>query len=285
MIRLADKGDIPSLKEIWRISFGDGDEYINMFMDEQFEKAETVVREEDGKVVSMLFLFRCSFSISGKGHPSFYLYAAATLPEYRGRGIMGDMLVFSKDYASKKGMDFIILSPAEKGLYDYYGRFGFLKCFGSLRAVTKANGSDSVPAEFEPRLVRDNLSLRNGKVEKADGVLWDEDYFKYALRENEFTGGKILCTKDGYGMYYKEKDRIVFKEIIAEDLQKARDFAGAVCKTERCREAEMLLPADAAGNFDGCEIVNTGMAVALNDSSERILSDFHNNAYLGLTLG
>lgn len=287
LIRLADKRDIPSLKEIWRISFGDGEEYINMFMDERFEKAETVVCEEDGEVVSMLFLFRCSFSLSRKLYPSFYLYAAATLPEYRGRGIMGNMLTYSKEYAAKKGLDFIILSPAEKGLYDYYGRFGFVKCFSSLRTVVKANVSHKLSAEFTPFSVRENLSLRNGEVGKTDGVVWDEDFFRYALGENEFTEGKNRCTENCYGLYYKDKDRILFKELIAGDLKGACDFAGAVCGAEGCREAELMVPVnlDSAEKLKECEIVNTGMAAALRDEAEKLLSDFHNNAYLGLTLG
>lgn len=287
MIRLADIKDIPSLKEIWRISFGDSEEYIDMFMEKQFKCAETVVYEEDDKVIAMFFLFRCDFSISGKAYPSFYLYAAATLPEYRGRGIMGSMIKFSKEYASKNGFDFIILSPAEKGLYDYYRRFGFSECFKSAKISLKAKTKEECPLSLLRNRAAENFSLRNRIVKNTDGVLWDYDFFKYAVEENAYTHGESYMADGCYGIYFKEKDNIVFKELIAENKETAFHFAMNICKKENCQSAELLLPVNLDGvkNSDEYESVNVGMAVPLNNKSEKAFSDFNKNAYLGLTLG
>ena len=58
MIRFADEKDIPQLKEIWHISFGDSKEYIDMFMEQQFKNAKTVVYEEDSEISLYVFPFQ-----------------------------------------------------------------------------------------------------------------------------------------------------------------------------------------------------------------------------------
>lgn len=287
MIRFADEKDIPGLKEIWHISFGDSKEYIDMFMEQQFKEALTVVYEEDEKIFSMFFLFRCDFSIKGRNHPSFYLYAAATLPQHRGKGIMGKMLEFSKSYAAEKDLDFIILSPAEKSLYDYYKRFGFKTCFKSQSISLELKSKDGYAASFSENDFEKMLTLRNAAVKKSDGILWDEKYFRYAVHENDYTSGKTVSIKDCYGIYFKEDDRIIFKEIIGESAEKALCFALRVCKEENANSAQITVPvcyecAEISGNNI---FVDTGMAVPLNSKAENALENSDKNAYLSLTLG
>lgn len=287
LIRFADEKDIPQLKEIWHISFGDSEEYIDMFMEHQFKNAQTVVYEEDSKILSMFFLFRCDFSINGKTHPAFYLYAAATLPQYRGKGIMGKMLEFSKSYAAENGFDFIILSPAEKSLYNYYGRFGFKACFKSQKISLNIKSKKKYTQSFSEKDFEKMLTLRNTEVKISDGVLWDEDFFRYAVYENGYTKGKTKSSEGCYGIYFKEDDHIIFKEFIGENPEKALDFVLNVCKDEKVNSAQLTVPVcfEWTENSDECILFNTGMAVPLNSEAEKALENSDKNAYLGLTLG
>lgn len=287
MIRFADEKDIPGLREIWHISFGDSKEYIDMFMEHQFKNALTVVYEEDSKILSMFFLFRCDFSIRGKNHPSFYLYAAATLPQYRGKGIMGKMLEFSKSYAAEKNFDFIILSPAEKSLYDYYSRFGFKACFKSKKITLALKGEDEYRANFSENDFEKMLTLRDAAVKKADGVLWDEEFFRYAVYENDYTSGKNRSTKECYGIYFKEDDHIIFKELIGESSKQVIDFALSICKEENVNSAQIAVPVcrECTEISENYVLIDTGMAVSLNSEAQKALENSDKNAYLGLTLG
>lgn len=287
MIRFAAEKDIPGLREIWHISFGDSKEYIDMFMEHQFKEALTVVYEEDGKVFSMFFLFRCDFSISGKKHPSFYLYAAATLPQHRGKGIMGKMLEFSKSYAAEKNFDFIILSPAEKSLYDYYSRFGFKACFKSKKISLNMKNEKEYAANFSENDFEKMLTLRNAAVKKTDGIIWDEEFFRYAVYENDYTSGKTRSTKECYGIYFKEDDHIIFKELIGENAKKAIDFALSICKEENVNSAQIAVPVcrECTEISENYVLINTGMAVPLNSEAQKALENSDKNAYLGLTLG
>lgn len=287
MIRFADEKDISQLKEIWHISFGDSKEYIDMFMEHQFKNALTVVYEEDSKIFSMFFLFRCDFSIRGKNHPSFYLYAAATLPQYRGKGIMGKMLEFSKLYAAEKNFDFIILSPAEKSLYDYYSRFGFKACFKSKKISLALEREDEYAANFSENDFEKMLTLRDAAVKKSDGVIWDEEFFRYAVYENDYTSGKTRSTKECYGIYFKEDDHIIFKELIGESSKKAINFALSICKEENANTAQINVPlnCECTEISENDVLIDIGMAVPLNSGAQKALENSDKNAYLGLTLG
>ena len=86
MVVFADKSREAELIEIWKQSFGDREEYIRMFFAWNLAKTMVLVYEVDGKAVSVAYLLPVTYEKTGqKVVPCWYLYAAATLPEYRGR--------------------------------------------------------------------------------------------------------------------------------------------------------------------------------------------------------
>lgn len=281
LIRKGNPEEKEAIINIWQRCFGDEREYIEMFLREKQDEVTPVVCEKDGSLVSMLFLFPCSFRLSGEDFPAFYLYAAATLPEFRGEGIMGEMIEFSKAYAEEKGKEFIILSPAEESLYSYYNRFGFVPCFKSDRITLSCSSrSDKLlPADASKA-----YKLRNTAF--SDGVLWDESAFNYAVKENEFCGGKSAFYKTAYGIYYKNKDSIIFKEVFAESEKSLISLVNKICREEKCENALLSLPEGQAVSeyFKEKRKVKTGMAAPLSERAENILSQSAGNAYLALTL-
>ena len=110
------------LKALWEAVFGDTRQVTDAFFKNAFFPEGCFYESVDGKAVSALYLLPVTLG-EKKG---FYLYAAATLPEHRGRGLMGLLINEALAYA-KAQADFVYLCPAEASLYDYYRRFGFLK--------------------------------------------------------------------------------------------------------------------------------------------------------------
>ncbi len=113
------------LADLWHEVFGDDYDYINLLFSSEFDICDTFLKECDGKVVSALYLLRSNIDFEGKRYHGRYLYAAATSPEYRGKGIMAELINEAKLYCEKKKLDFISLVPANEGLYNYYSKFGF----------------------------------------------------------------------------------------------------------------------------------------------------------------
>lgn len=127
MLISPEKKVIPDLFSLWKTCFHDEDGYINLFFEKEFENCKTFAAFEDGEAVSVLYLLDCFIALDGARYDGYYLYAAATKPECRSKGLMSALIKEAEDFAGKEGRAFIALVPGEESLYGYYDRFGFDK--------------------------------------------------------------------------------------------------------------------------------------------------------------
>lgn len=123
------KSDYPELKALWKTVFGDSDDVLDYFFENTVETENIYACRKDGKIVSAFYLIESSLIENKKEFSAKYLYAAATLPEYRKQGIMGDMIRYAAGILKIKGTDLLILYPADEKLYEYYGKLGFVSKF------------------------------------------------------------------------------------------------------------------------------------------------------------
>lgn len=115
-----------SLAHLWHTVFGDSYDYISLMFKPEYEKDIICFCELDGeKAVSAFYLIKNALSFNNCLYNGYYLYAAATLPEYRKSGIMSRLIKEAQSYCEEIGFDFISLVPSEESLYSYYSRFGF----------------------------------------------------------------------------------------------------------------------------------------------------------------
>lgn len=130
--------DVPAQRELWKLAFGDSDEYIDNFYNTYYRPERVVVLEEDGVVRSMTAWFDTAFVVPGQGeYRAAYLYAVATHPDCRGRGLAGKLLAGADGYFRSLGIPAVTTVPAEPSLHDFFGANGFRECFrvlgGTLR--------------------------------------------------------------------------------------------------------------------------------------------------------
>ena len=107
--------------KIYKDAFGSSEPFDTMLFEGFGDCIHTVQRE--GKIVSMLFKLPCELEFGGKSEKIYYIYAAATDDEYRGRGYMSALI---RDVA-KKSADPLFLKPATKELEGFYEKIGFKK--------------------------------------------------------------------------------------------------------------------------------------------------------------
>jgi len=247
MIETATANDIAALSENWRLCFGDSDEYIAFFMQNRFVPADTLVARENGAVVSQLFLLPGAVRLAGETHPAHYLYAAATRPEWRGKGHMARLIGAARAYARGRAVEYIALVPGEASLYDYYARHGFLRCFTYKtleysRAELKEIAAKAAPGheygtETGAADAATITALRDSALRSRDAFLWDERAVRYALREHlAYRGGSVCAVRDG--------------ELRAWMLTEQR--GGAVYVSE-CVVADGDFPCAAKALLDACD--------------------------------
>lgn len=180
------------LKRIWQICFGDDQDYIELYFAHRFRREEMLVYVVDGRPVSMLSLLPAELYTGGAAQPMRYVYAVATLPEYRRRGFARILLEEGRRQTGEP----LALVPASKELWDYYGRLGFVQAF-SLEEYTVTQEEIAACESEQNGQEYWLLTVTPGEYRKireaafaADGyVSWSEEAIAYALRENDFAGG------------------------------------------------------------------------------------------------
>ena len=131
--RFARPEDRPALSRLWLACFpGDTMETVRAVFGRLALETECLVAAPDGFPVSMLLLLPQRYAAAGRSLPVQYIYAAATLPAYRGRGYCGALLKAAFEVGRSRGQAASFLRPASQGLTDYYTQFGYRPFFGFL---------------------------------------------------------------------------------------------------------------------------------------------------------
>lgn len=101
-------GEEPALRAVWKTVFGDSDAFLDAFFRLVYRPGMAAVAEAEGRIVSAAYAVPLQNAV--------YLYAVATLPAFRGRGL-GEAVTM----AAAGGRP-AYLCPAETSLRDWYAR-------------------------------------------------------------------------------------------------------------------------------------------------------------------
>lgn len=125
-IRIAQREDLPQLKHIWKLCFGDEDSHIDFYFANRNWTEENAVLLSDGEIVSMLSMIPVEVVRSGgERFGASMLYAIATHPEYQKQGIAGRLMDFAGQYLLDKGVGATMLVPAGEELFRFYEHKGY----------------------------------------------------------------------------------------------------------------------------------------------------------------
>lgn len=131
-IRPSTPADVPSIRELWSLAFGDSGAYMDAFLTHchSLHPERTLVLEEDGVVCSMTTWMDTAFVTPDRTeHPAAYIYAVATHPNARSRGFAAKVLAWAEEHLRALGYAAMTTVPSEPSLHNYYGSLGFRECF------------------------------------------------------------------------------------------------------------------------------------------------------------
>lgn len=204
------------LKEIWKVCFGDDDEYIQFYFSNAYQIRNTLVCAENDVIAAMMTVLPCILSVRGKQHRGSYVYAVATRPEYRKQGLMTRMHDQAKKLCEQRGDHFLTLVPASEELFSMYQKCGY-QIFTSLvhdQIMTwdwKEKGKKTVLQDI---CNADFLNMRKAYLETLPAsIRLDNTLENYSAEELKMAGCHILSVQNeegqGYLVYYYESDRTV----------------------------------------------------------------------------
>ncbi|MEG2597831.1 MAG: GNAT family N-acetyltransferase, partial [Oscillospiraceae bacterium] len=195
----AGTDDIAGLKELWYRCFDIDGAYGDFYFQNRFVPEDTLICRKNEQIAAMLTLAEVAIS----GERGYYLYALATLPEFRNQGIMRAMIRRSEEEIRRRNGTFSCLRPVSSDLFSMYEKLDyetdFFRFFGTLKREEAEKAIFSFRlCEFEDFYRRrlDYLKKQKNPVTHSR----KEHLFIYRDLEKS-GGGVVLYEEDGKEQY------------------------------------------------------------------------------------
>ena len=127
------------IKALWKLCFDDSDAFIDMYFRLRYNDEVNIAIESGKEVVSALQMIPYPMTFCGEQIPTSYISGACTHPDFRGNGVMRELL--SQAFAR---MRYNRVVPVSYTQLDVYKRQGS----GRTGASTASNASNLVHASL-----------------------------------------------------------------------------------------------------------------------------------------
>ena len=245
--RIANFDDKAQLVALWQEAFGDSEEAISRFFEKVIKPENAVVADDNGNIVSALYLIEAEVVSHSQSFKAYYIYAAATRTEYRQKGVMSALLEYTDEIAVQRKADYLFLRPANERLYSYYRKNGFETAFYEREQEVTA---DIVPDDCDyVRWGSDTVEL--------DAFLSDSEAF---FSEYGYASVDVLRDSITVNYYVSDNPKRLFEEILLK-------YGKTSCLA--------FVPAESGDR----NAFKTGMIKRINEEAVSVQS-----AYLGITL-
>lgn len=164
-IEYAGHSRIPELKELWKVCFPDTDDFISGFFATGFSGEKCRVLLDGQRAAAVLYWLDGEY----RGQKLAYLYAVATHPDYRGRGLCRKLMEDTHALLRDQGYAAALLLPGEPGLREMYGKMGYRDCCGL--SVFSCEAGEKIPmtqipwqeyAALRPAFLPEDGALQEG---------------------------------------------------------------------------------------------------------------------------
>ena len=225
MFRCARESDLPQLRQIWKEIFHDTDSFINWQMNRRFIAELCAVCEEGGRIVSCLYGYPLPLSFGEKAVDNILVSGVATLPEYRGKGLMTELFKFYLNHLYALDIPLISLTPTNSAYY---------RCVGAVpltESVIVSCGKVTEKAKMPFKIEKTDISSVTEKLKacyerftsRYSGISIRGDYFEIKMSEYTEEGCECITAVNekgevlGYLVYITEGSFINCSEAVGEN--------------------------------------------------------------------
>lgn len=294
-MRIAKTGDLERLKLIWKLCFGDEDQYIDAYFNHRNWKEETAVLLKDGQIVSMLSMIPADLVFEdGARQKAAMIYGVATHPDHQKLGLADELMRFSNQYLASREVGTTFLVPAGESLFRFYEKRGygeaFYLCERELTGiqVRKLEVPDRLSLKFCVAEPEEYNTVRRRFLTGSAYIDYRDEEIRHQKRISNQSGGDLyLIRREGMAVIdgkesiigcviiERSSELAVIKELLAEE----QFLASAVKHIGGIRPAERYLVRTPA--FSGRSLGGTISAFGMLRSNHEGKLPL-NQAYLGI---
>lgn len=210
-IREYTQNDIPALKSLWCVTFGDSPELVDSFFELLPSMGTGFAAELDGEIFGAAYVLDAFLHLPDNSVKKLaYIYAVAVDDSVRGRGIGAELTRACIRNAWEYSADICCTLPAEDSLYDWYesrcGLAAASRCrYDKVSASAKLDGIRKLNAD-EYGFLREDLLRGRAHVGFYYGYLrFQDEIFDSSLGGFfEYDGGIACGYVENGTLYVKE---------------------------------------------------------------------------------
>lgn len=129
MISFADIRYREKIKKLWKVVFGDSEEFLDLYFNERFQYEQCLIYIEGEQVCASLQMLPYQLQLKGASYSACYIFAVMTAPSERHKGYMRQLMEYALNTLKQRGIPLVFLIPQEPYLFSIYAKFGFQKAF------------------------------------------------------------------------------------------------------------------------------------------------------------
>ena len=175
-------GQVPQLKALWKKAFGDPDEFLDPFFEIACGPDRCRCVTEEGRVGAMLYWFDTHW----EGQRFAYIYAVATDPEFRNRGLCRMLMEDTAGLLKEQGYDGMLLYPAGEGLVRMYEKMGYAHCTAVREFCCDAG---QVPAALR-KIGKEEYAMLRRQLLPPGGAVQEGPLLDFLAGQAEFCAGE-----------------------------------------------------------------------------------------------
>ena len=226
VIRKLQKKDITDAQKLWMESFGDSEDFVHFYFENKFNPENSMAAFINNTLVGDITMQEFDLKIRNRVLRTGFLAGCATKTEFRGQGIMKDLLQAQLAEMNKKGYAFCHLHPF---LHAFYRKFGWETVSFMYKTVAMANSAEISAKEnvFNDDML---IVLYNRFVDKFDGFFMRSPAeMSVRIREHIIDGGKVVCSGGGYAIYFVLEDMVDVIELVAQSDADLEEIKSMLC--------------------------------------------------------
>lgn len=247
--------DRQQIIDLWKIAFGDSDDFIRLFFDRVYKDEQTHVIQQNGRIVAALQILPYEMTYCGTVIPAGYICGVCTLPSERGKGLMSRLMCQALAEMQHSRYALAILIPASPPLFELYRRFDFANAFDYATEEIQSDNSDYHPnGDF--RIVSHEMlstdKLYNyylSKQRERNGcILHSSCQFETIRQDRLLGGGEIwvaLSNEQPVGLAFTDPlvgKTVSIREIMVENDEIKNVLVQSILNHHQLHRAKLRVP-------------------------------------------
>lgn len=243
MKQIAKPDDKEALMSLYNVCFPGEEEYCSKFFDCVWKPEKTLIYKVNGQIVSMIQMFDLTLTDGHKDYSAYYIFGAATHPEYRGKSIMKELLSESDIMNCDK--DFAVLIAANESLKSFYGKLGYVSRFSCGKSIIKAEKSN-IQYNMIDISAHDFSEIENFLKKMNDIYIKNVGLYTVCKRSERFLFDDLYCRE---AVVYYTDDSYAVAEILDTEVnfvecmgKRSVEIAKSVIYENNIENAEAYFP-------------------------------------------